>query len=998
MGFPMPFRPPALACALFAALAAAVTPAVAATKAIVLVGLAGEQMVWEDFEAERAGWEEGLAANGIETKVIVSAQGNDDATPRDAFRKQALEAFAAWKSGLTAQDDAILVLIGHGNTKGERFVFQNRGERLKKEDFAVLKDLPARSLLAVLSGPGGIGLVEELRGPKNTILSATMLETEINHAKFGTFLATQVAAKPAAPLLELFRAAAEHTFAYYDAQTRAQTEHAILFLAKDEKGIEPPFDLGPGDPRIEALPRWTLAAPALGATPVTEVAAVTPSDLPAAIPPPPEPAPPKETELGTAPRDLQDLGKLPVDWRLLKDSAQIDEVPYISFRDATPEEQALFKEVPPASEFPEAPGVMMRHQMRLEVKDKYAWSRSIMTRLYVRNMSVRPLIDNLYSPPMAGLATIKYLRTISPSGKVVEVQPDALANFARSAGGGVMLFPPGVEPGVIIECEISEAGPAPPFNAFYEEQPVTFPMVPTTSKELVLTTPRPDYIRTKLYGGFPGEHSQEKLAYSHRQTWKWEKLPPSDLPEAGAPSVEDPTPRLAMTSYRDWSEFLGWYQSLMRDVRNSSELIKDKAAELAKDQPDETAKVKAVYDYVNELRYITIVGGANSWRPRNPTTTLARQFGDCKDKANLVIALLHEMGIKANFVLLTRGGNFDPEVPTFAFNHAIAVLPGKKPGDAWTWLDATDTSTPFGMLPPGDADRWGFVITGEEAKDYEIKKITGYQGEFKAESRVEITLNKHDPATGQAEGTVSYAPAGMELYEWAQMMRGASPQQVRQQLVATFLKAWPECEPQEVRLVAGPGTSKPKADPLFEATIGFNLGRGERMELPRPLWQFDKEVAVAAWERTTPLELNEGYRQTFVQVLKLAPGILEELTVGDKHIFLPIAENSKDPEAPSYLDAKLTMVTEQEPGKLPAIPPFDTKLPAQEPAPATKPARVARITSTLRISEPTVPTDRVAGARGVLRTWVKYTDGTDPDRWADPARMIKLDSSAIPNQ
>ena len=57
---------------------------------------------------------------------------------------------------------------------------------------------------------------------------------------------------------------------------------------------------------------------------------------------------------------------------------------------------------------------------------------------------------------------------------------------------------------------------------------------------------------------------------------------------------------------------------------------------------------------------------------------LARRFGDCKDKAALMIALLREVGIDAELVLVRtrRGGRLDTEPASLAiFDHAIVYVP-----------------------------------------------------------------------------------------------------------------------------------------------------------------------------------------------------------------------------------------------------------------------------------------------------------------------------------
>ncbi len=59
-------------------------------------------------------------------------------------------------------------------------------------------------------------------------------------------------------------------------------------------------------------------------------------------------------------------------------------------------------------------------------------------------------------------------------------------------------------------------------------------------------------------------------------------------------------------------------------------------------------------------------------------TILSRAFGDCKDKASLMHALLEALGIDSRLVLLRmkRLGNLPEEPASLAiFNHAILYLP-----------------------------------------------------------------------------------------------------------------------------------------------------------------------------------------------------------------------------------------------------------------------------------------------------------------------------------
>ena len=73
-------------------------------------------------------------------------------------------------------------------------------------------------------------------------------------------------------------------------------------------------------------------------------------------------------------------------------------------------------------------------------------------------------------------------------------------------------------------------------------------------------------------------------------------------------------------------------------------------------------RVRAVYDFVvTSTRYVGLEFGIHGFKPYKVTQVLARRFGDCKDKAALLIALLREVGVSAELVLVRtrRGGRLD---------------------------------------------------------------------------------------------------------------------------------------------------------------------------------------------------------------------------------------------------------------------------------------------------------------------------------------------------
>ena len=104
-------------------------------------------------------------------------------------------------------------------------------------------------------------------------------------------------------------------------------------------------------------------------------------------------------------------------------------------------------------------------------------------------------------------------------------------------------------------------------------------------------------------------------------------------------------------------------------------------------------------DYLDrEVRYTGIEFGEAAIVPHDPAETLAKKYGDCKDKATLLVAMLRAAGIPANVALLSVESRIDvpADLPGMGmFDHAIVYVPGKNP----LWIDATDRYAQLGQIP-----------------------------------------------------------------------------------------------------------------------------------------------------------------------------------------------------------------------------------------------------------------------------------------------------------
>jgi transglutaminase-like putative cysteine protease/tetratricopeptide (TPR) repeat protein len=109
-----------------------------------------------------------------------------------------------------------------------------------------------------------------------------------------------------------------------------------------------------------------------------------------------------------------------------------------------------------------------------------------------------------------------------------------------------------------------------------------------------------------------------------------------------------------------------------------------------------------------EIRYTGLELGEQAILPRAPAETLARRFGDCKDKGALLVALLRAAGVPAHLALVRAGLGEDvvPELPGLEpFNHALVYVPGSEP----VFVDATQDLLPVGELPVEVQGRYALV-------------------------------------------------------------------------------------------------------------------------------------------------------------------------------------------------------------------------------------------------------------------------------------------------
>src|SRR5262249_47320258 len=99
-------------------------------------------------------------------------------------------------------------------------------------------------------------------------------------------------------------------------------------------------------------------------------------------------------------------------------------------------------------------------------------------------------------------------------------------------------------------------------------------------------------------------------------------------------------------------------------------------------------------------------------RPHASPIVLERGYGDCKDKAVLLIQLAKQVGVKLQFALLrtTNKGKVERDVPNQQFNHAIVYVPVQGGVEEPSFLDPTSEALDLGNWPAIDQGAQSLVL------------------------------------------------------------------------------------------------------------------------------------------------------------------------------------------------------------------------------------------------------------------------------------------------
>lgn len=311
--------------------------------------------------------------------------------------------------------------------------------------------------------------------------------------------------------------------------------------------------------------------------------------------------------------------------------------------------------------------------------------------------------------------------------------------------------------------------------------------------------------------------------------WELRNLPYLEA-EPAQPEFTNLIPRLAVSVYPPAGKsapvrtFASWqdvsrYTIELSDPQTAyTPEMEAKARELTANAKTEFERIQAIARYAQSVNYISIqigLGRGGGYRPHAAAEVFSKNYGDCKDKANLMRALLKALKIESYPVIIYSGDPtyVRPEWPSpHQFNHYIIAIKVSEDTIAPTVInhpaagrllifDPTDDDTPFGYLPDHEQGSYALVAVGD------VGDLLKMPVTLPEANRLERTVEAELSADGQLTAKVSERSFGQAAVDERRMFkRVAKPQYLK------TLERW--------ITQTAPSANVLKAEPLDDALAG----------------------------------------------------------------------------------------------------------------------------------------------------------------------------------
>jgi tetratricopeptide (TPR) repeat protein len=350
---------------------------------------------------------------------------------------------------------------------------------------------------------------------------------------------------------------------------------------------------------------------------------------------------------------------------------------------------------------------------------------------------------------------VSFVRVLKPDGRTIVAGPETAQDLSAPVSQAAPMYSdirqkhvtvPGLSVGDTLEYEVRTTATRSLIAGQFWQMWDFDIDAPCLDEQVDLNVPRERTLKMKS----PTDVSPSVREEGDRRTYHWQtsflgKAAQSNINVASARfdptqapmgSPLSPPRRLMFSTFQSWADFGKWYRALADDRKTVTPELQRRADEIVRGAKSDLEKAQAIYGYVGRnIRYVSLSFGIGRYQPHSAAEVLANQYGDCKDKATLLEALLEAEGLHSSSALVNTVFDVDPDAPSpQQFDHMISFISidGKD-----LWLDSTSGLAQFGYLIPRLRGKNAVVLDSPAAK---LAKTVKMPPETSYKTNVDVTV------------------------------------------------------------------------------------------------------------------------------------------------------------------------------------------------------------------------------------------------------------------
>lgn len=455
---------------------------------------------------------------------------------------------------------------------------------------------------------------------------------------------------------------------------------------------------------------------------------------------------------------------------------------------------------------------------------------------------------------------LKFARTITEDGKVITVGKKNIRdvskylNFPLYSNARVLIVSmPELKVGSVVEYEAETVSSKLIADRHYSYRYALKDKYPIAHASFTLRVPQGRDARytviNERYIPKGMDMNPAVTTGQNRKTYRWTFADiPQIMDEPSSSPAAEINPSILISSFTDWKEIFTWWDGLYKDKLALTVRMKALVEGLTKDKKTAHEKAEALYEFcATQIRYVGIEYGEAGYTPHTAEDIFINRYGDCKDQAILLTALLRGSGFKAYPVLIpTRDlPDMRKDFPAVLFDHAVTAVEIE---GVLIFMDTTAEVVGFGDLPAGDQERNVMVFT----EDNPLITTTGLTSNNAIHYSMDVRLQNAEDAV--VDRTIT--AAGLFAAHQRAYFKYTEPYIVEQNIVEKMKNICPFAELSEYRIDADNSLRK---DPVLQ--YRFNaphfLTRAGSMSVVPVLNEIGpKEEWIIQGTREYPLDFN----------------------------------------------------------------------------------------------------------------------------------------------